>query len=194
MNINRAQLKAIADGVLDKLGEDPNKYDPSNLTLEEQILLAAANEIVGMLRQSLIDKKGVASGDLLQSLDTSNATRSGDTITVNILAAPHWKAFEYGTPKGTMPRIKDIEEWITAKGISIRRSKSESKQSVLERRHSLAVAIAKKIYARGTIQRFGYKGSNFVQDVLTDDNLQQIGNILGEKYGMKLAIYLTAED
>lgn len=193
MNINRAQLKAIADGVLDNLGEDPNKYDPDNNTLEEQILLAAANQIVDMLRQSLIDKKGVASGDLLQSLQTSNTTRSGNDLSVNIMAAPHWKAFEYGTPKGTMPRIKDIEEWITAKGISIRRSKGESKQSVLERRHSMAVAVAKKIYARGTIQRFGYKGSNFIQDVLTDDNLQQVANILAEKYGVKLAIYATAE-
>lgn len=193
MNINRAQLKAIADGIFDKLGEDPNKYEPTNYTLEEQILLAAANQIVDMLRQSLIDKKGVATGDLLQSLETSNTIRSGDTITVNILAAPHWKAFEYGTPKGTMPSIKGLEEWITAKGIPIRRSKSESKQSVLERRHSMAVAIAKKIYARGTIQRFGYKGSNFVQDVLTDENLQQVANILAEKYGMKLAIYATTE-
>lgn len=193
MNINRAQLQAIADGVLDNLGEDPNKYDPSNNTLEEQILLAAANQIVEMLRQSLIDKKGVATGDLLQSLQTSDTTRSGNDLSVNIMAAEHWRDFEYGTPKGKMPRIKDIEEWITAKGISIRRSKNEATQSVLERRHSLAVAIAKKIYARGTIQRFGYKGSNFIQDVLTDDNMQQIANILAEKYGVKLAIFATAE-
>jgi hypothetical protein len=93
-----------------------------------------------------------------------------------------------------MPSIKSIEEWITAKGIPVRRSRGQSKQSVLDRRHSMAIAIAKKIYLKGTIKRFGYKGSDFIKEVLTDQNLQVISDIIAEKYGMKLAIYATTEE
>jgi hypothetical protein len=194
MNINRAQLEALANGVFDSLGEDPSKYDPANNTLEEQILAAAANQLVEMLRVSLQEKKGTATRDLLQSLETSQTTKSGDTVNAKIVGSEHWKYFEYGRKRGKMPPIKSIEEWITAKGIAVRKSKGESKQSVLDRRRSMAIAIAKKIGAKGTIKRFGYKGSDFIKEVLTDQNLQVISDIIAEKYGMKLAIYATTEE
>ena len=53
-------------------------------------------------------------------------------------------------PKGF---AKDIERWMSFKGISPEGGKT---------RIQSARAIADSIYKKGTIKRFGYKGSNFI--------------------------------
>ena len=191
--MNKAQLEAIASGILDTLGEDPAKYDPSNLTAEQQIIQAAAQMITDDLRRSLQEKKGTASRDLLQSLEASRVTQTGNTIQANVVGSEHWKYFEYGRKRGKRPPIKSIEEWITAKGIPVRKSKGESKLSVMERRRGMAFAIARSIGAKGTVKRFGYKGSGFVREVLTPENLQVISDALAKMYGERLAIYATID-
>jgi hypothetical protein len=191
--MNKAQLEAIASGILDTLGEDPAKYDPSNLTAEQQIIQAAAQMITDDLRRSLQEKKGTASRDLLQSLEASRVTQTGDLVEAKIVGSEHWKYFEYGRKRGKRPPIKSIEEWITAKGIPVRKSKGESKLSVMERRRGMAFAIARSIGAKGTVKRFGYKGSGFVREVLTPANLQVISDALAKMYGDRLAIYATID-
>ena len=191
--MNKAQLEAIASGILDTLGEDPAKYDPSNLTAEQQIIQAAAQMITDDLRRSLQEKKGTASRDLLQSLEASRVTQTGDLVEAKIVGSEHWKYFEYGRKRGKRPPIKSIEEWITAKGIPVRKSKGESKLSVMERRRGMAFAIARSIGAKGTVKRFGYKGSGFVREVLTPENLQVISDALAKMYGDRLAIYATID-
>ena len=191
--MNKAQLEAIASGILDTLGEDPAKYDPSNLTAEQQIIQAAAQMITDELRRSLQEKKGTASRDLLQSLEASRVTQTGNTIQANVVGSEHWKYFEYGRKRGKRPPIKSIEEWITAKGIPVRKSKGESKLSVMERRRGMAFAIARSIGAKGTIKRFGYQGSGFIKEVLTPANLQVISEALAKMYGERLAIYATID-
>lgn len=193
--MNKAQLEAIASGILDTLGEDPAKYDPSNLTAEQQIIQTAAQMITDDLRRSLQEKKGTASRDLLQSLEASRVTQTGNTIQANVVGAKHWEEFEYGRPKKQYPppRVKDIEEWITAKGIPVRKSKGQSKLSVMQQRKGMAIAISRAIYNNGTIKRFGYQGSRFVRDVLTPDNLQVISDALARMYGERLAIYATID-
>jgi hypothetical protein len=194
MNINKAQLEAIASGVLDSLGEDENLYSPDNYTFEERILAGVANEVVRLLKQSLLDKDGNASRTLTQSIDTSGVRREGTGVVAPIVGESHWRYFEYGRKRGKRPPIKSIEEWITAKGIAVRKSKAESNQSVLDRRRSMAIAIANKIASKGTIKRFGYKGSGFVSEVLTSTNIQAISDIIAAKYGEKLAVYVTLPD
>lgn len=191
--MNKAQLEAIASGILDTLGEDPAKYDPSNLTAEQQIIQAAAQMITDDLRRSLQEKKGTASRDLLQSLEASRVTQTGDLVEAKIVGSEHWKYFEYGRKRGKRPPVKSIEEWITAKGIPVRKSKGESKLSVMERRRGMAFAIARSIGQRGTIKRFGYQGSGFIKEVLTPANLQVISEALAKMYGERLAIYATID-
>jgi len=191
--MNKAQLEAIASGILDTLGEDPSKYDPSNLTAEQQIIQTAAQMITEDLRRSLLEKKGTASRDLLQSLEASRVTQTGNLIQANVMGSEHWKYFEYGRKRGKRPPIKSIEEWITAKGIPVRKSKGESKLSVMERRRGMAFAIARSIGAKGTVKRFGYKGSGFIREVLTPENLQIISDALARMYGERLAIYATID-
>lgn len=191
--MNKAQLEAIASGILDTLGEDPSKYDPSNLTAEQQIIQAAAQMITDDLRRSLQEKKGTATRDLLQSLEASRVTQTGDLVEAKIVGSEHWKYFEYGRKRGKRPPIKSIEEWITAKGIPVRKSKGESKLSVMERRRGMAFAIARSIGQRGTIKRFGYQGSGFIKEILTPANLQVISDALARMYGERLAIYATID-
>jgi hypothetical protein len=64
---------------------------------------------------------------------------------------------------------------------------------VLERRKSMAIAIARKIHSKGTIQRFGYKGSNFIADVLTQQNVDTIAQKLSDLTGLRLTAYVTTE-
>lgn len=195
MNINKAQLRAIAEGVLDSLGSDPKLYEPSNFTLEERVLIACANEVARLYRDSLIRKEGTASRSLLQSIDASDTVqKSGNEISVAVVGDESWKWFEYGRRAGKRPPIKSIEEWITAKGIRVRQSRQESKQTVLQRRRSMAFAIAKKIGEKGTIKRFGYQGSGFVSEVLTPENITIISEVIAEQYGKKLSIYVTMDD
>lgn len=191
--MNKAQLEAIASGILDTLGEDPSKYDPSNLTAEQKLIQAAAQMITDDLRRSLQDKKGTASRDLLQSLEASRVTQTGDLVEAKIVGSEHWKYFEYGRKRGKRPPIKSIEEWITAKGIPVRKSKGESKLSVMERRRGMAIAIARAIGQRGTIKRFGYQGSGFIKEVLTPANLQVISDALARMYGERIAISATID-
>lgn len=191
--MNKAQLEAIASGILDTLGEDPAKYDPSNLTAEQQIIQTAAQMVTDEIRKSLLEKKGTATRDLLQSLEASRVTQTGNLIQANVMGSEHWKYFEYGRKRGKRPPIKSIEEWITAKGIPVRKSKGESKLSVMERRRGMAFAIARSIGAKGTVKRFGYKGSGFIREVLTPENLQIISDALARMYGERLAIYATID-
>lgn len=191
--MNKAQLEAIASGILDTLGEDPAKYDPSNLTAEQQIIQTAAQMVTDEIRKSLLEKKGTATRDLLQSLEASRVTQTGNLIQANVMGSDHWKYFEYGRKRGKRPPIKSIEEWITAKGIPVRKSKGESKLSVMERRRGMAFAIARSIGAKGTVKRFGYKGSGFIREVLTHENLQIISDALARMYGERLAIYATID-
>ena len=191
--MNKAQLEAIASGILDTLGEDPAKYDPSNLTAEQQIIQAAAQMITEDLRRSLIEKGGTATRDLLQSLEASRITQTGDIIEAKINGEKHWRYFEYGRKKGQRPPLKSIEDWITAKNIPVRKSKGQSKLSVMEQRKSMAMAIRNAIGKRGTIKRFGHKGSGFIKEVLTPENLQVISDALARMYGERLAIYATID-
>jgi hypothetical protein len=57
----------------------------------------------------------------------------------------------------------------------------------------MAIAIAKKIHSRGTIKRFGYKGGNFIGDVLTPANIDAIAQHLGDALGKPITAYVTSE-
>ncbi len=192
MNINKAQLEALAAGVLDSLGTDEKFYSPDDYTLEQRVLAGVANELVIQLKKSLQEKNGNASRDLTQSLNTSNVRRVGNGLSVAVTGESHWKYFEYGRKPGKRPPIASIEEWITEKGIRV--AKGKGTQTVLERRRGMAIAIANKIAAKGTIKRFGYKGSGFIKEVINPQNIAKISEIMARAYGQKIALYVTMDD
>lgn len=124
-------------------------------------------------------------------------TPSGITIGIEMADYYQWVEDGRGPTKTTTaskPTLaQSLEQWISAKGIQVRQSKGESKQSVLERRKSMAIAIARKIHSKGTIERFGYKGSNFIADVITQQNVDTIAQKLSDITGLRISVYLSTE-
>lgn len=190
MNITKAQLDAINKGLLDKFGI-PDSPMPNSLLAD--LVLGVAERLVDALRQDITEKKLVATKNLRSSVNIGDFQENANGVTVPIEMASYYFWADQGRRKGKRPPITSIEEWISAKGIPVRKSKEQSTQSVLEARKSMALAIAKKIASKGTIKRFGYKGGNFIGDVLTPANIDAIAQHLGDALGKPITAYVTSE-
>jgi len=194
MNINKAQLLYINSGELDKLGE-------SNELVSGDALLNVAQFLCDKLRESATRKNVVASKELRSGINTSDLVENGANVEVSIVMPLQWRYAEHGRKPtkrghiaGTPFLWQSIEQWITAKGIPVRQNKGESKMTVLERRHGMAVAIANKIHKSGTIKRFGYKGSGFISEVMTPANQKIIAEHLAELVGKKIGLIFSVKE
>jgi len=190
VNITKAQLDAINKGLLDKFGIADS---PMPNSLLADLVLGVAQRLVDALRQDITEKKLVATKNLRSSVNIGDFQKNANGVTVPIEMANYYLWADQGRRKGKRPPIASIEEWISAKGIQVRKSKEQSSQSVLEARKSMALAIAKKIASKGTIKRFGYKGGNFIGDVLTPANIDAIAQHLGDALGKPITAYVTSE-
>jgi hypothetical protein len=193
MSISKSQLDALNKGLLDNIGVSANDPDLKAGNLLEEILQNVAQTLTDALRKEITEKGVTASKSLRSSVNPSNAVTVADGVQVQIVMADYYGWVEEGRRKGKRPPIKSIEEWITAKGIQVRQSNSEGTQSVLDRRRSMAYAIASKIAKKGTIKRFGYKGANFIKDVLTPQNIEAIAQHLSDMAGRKIELYVSTE-
>lgn len=191
-SISKRQLELLASGILDDLG---TVYSPSIFEGDtmEKVLQIVAQVITLALVESAREMDVVATHELIDSIDpTDSRTLGTGSVEVGITMPPHWRGANDGQPPGIRPKIKDIEEWISAKGIPVRQARGHSLKTVLQMRHQMAVAIANKIKKKGTIKRFGYKGSHFIERVMTPDNIAKIGELVAKLYGQKIDIYLNA--
>ena len=189
--------------MLDRFGKQANDPTLNEGGLLGEILQNVATTLNDALRKELTEKQAVATKQLRSSIDSTQAVPIADGVSVSIVMNDYYQRVEEGTtPKqwadevkrvGFQRKIQDLEEWISAKGIQVRQNKKQSGQSVLDARRSLAYAIASKIAKRGTIKRFGYKGANFIKDVLTPQNIEAIAQHLGEMYGRKIELFVTVE-
>lgn len=89
----------------------------------------------------------------------------------------YWKYLENGrgvTRNGQGGIVqRQIKTWITWKGISpadvLQKMNPNSKRLPFPKAmESLSYLIARSIHRKGTIKRFGYKGSNFLRETLTE--------------------------
>ena len=196
MNITKAQLDAINKGLLDKFGIADS---PMPNSLLADLVIGVAQRLVDALKEDMRQKKLKATGNLIGETKVVDFQETPNGVTVPIEMASYYLWADQGRGRtrqgnnGGKFLWQSIEEWITAKGIPVRKSRQESGQSVLEARKSMAVAIAKKIHSRGTIKRFGYKGGNFIGDVLTPANIDAIAQHLGDALGKPITAYVTSE-
>lgn len=191
MNISKADLARL-DELLPRIGIDEATAGMGGSVLGDA-MVGVAQVIIDKLKQSAMEKGVKATGNLIQSIRADYPSVTPQGITVAIEMADYYQWVESGRGKGRRPPIASIEQWISAKGIQVRQSKGETKQSVLERRKSMAIAIANKIASKGTIKRFGYKGSNFIADVLTKQNVDVIAQKLSDITGLRISVYLSTE-
>ena len=195
MGITKNQLNAINSGALAKIGQ--NAEDPSfkATNLLEEILLGVAEKLTDALREDILKKNVKASGNLIQSFDASNVYKVADGVTAEIRAADYWYYVDQGrgaTKKGHTPGTlflwERIDDWLGRKGIATPPDFKKEGDSVDDARENFARVIAKKIHRKGTIKRFGYKGANFVADVLNQQSINAIAEHLGEAFGQRIAI------
>lgn len=184
MGITKNQLNAINSGALSKIGQ--NAEDPSfkATNLLEEILLGVAKELTDALREDLFKKDLKSTGNLIQSINASNVYKVADGVTAEISAASYWPEVDQGQKPGTIVSIKSLEEWVANK----RQMRQELGLNTKEQVKSFAVVVARKIKQKGTIKRFGYKGANFVRDVLNQQSINAIAEHLGEAFGQRIAI------
>jgi len=194
MSITKAQLDAINSGILDRLGISQSEADAvMGGSVLGEALANTATAIIKELEKDIRAKKLTATKSLLQKIDPTNYVETANGVTLAITMVNYYQWVEDGRKRGKRPPIASIEEWISRKGIQVRKSKGESKQSVLERRRSMAIAIANKIAAKGTIKRFGYKGGDFIKDVLTPQTIEAIAGSIGDVIGRQVQVFVTTE-
>lgn len=103
--------------------------------------------------------------------------------TVEIYMAEYGKTVDEGRrKKAKVPKgfENDILEWMSFRGISAKQGKS---------RLESAKAIANSIYREGTIKRFNYKGSNFI-DRAVNDSINIFGDDLLNAFMKDLEVEL----
>ena len=139
-----------------KTGQLPSVYEE---------LQKIFREVVDELRVSA-QKKGLdASGNLIASI-SFNPQILGDSFRFTLNMADYYKDVDKGTKPGHQPPIKELLEWMKFKKIVPRNKAGKRLKSEPKQLENLAFAIQRKIYNRGTIKRFGYKGSNFYSEVI----------------------------
>lgn len=194
MSISKAQLDAINSGVLKSLGKDANDPDLKSGSLLDDLLIGVADRLTKELYDKLTAKELVASQNLRQSIDASEVFKISNGVGVNIKMADYWENVDKGQKPGTIVSVKSLEEWINAKAkvkSSVRPRPGQSMQDAIT---NFATAIAAKIKEKGTIKRFGYKGANFIEEVLSPQNIDAIAQHLSDAFGQRIILSVKIEE
>jgi len=111
------------------------------------------DKIVTQLKDRLAEQGLVASGKLQNSI-YGVVTETG----INIFAEGYGTFVEEGRGPGKMPPRNKILEWVESRNL-------QSINPKYKRPKDIAWMIARSIAEKGTIQRFGYQGSKFIDFV-----------------------------
>lgn len=159
------------------------------------LLKYKANQVIQVMQKHLKQDDTMASSVLFQSI-RPEIKILGDTFIMEIYAEDYWKAVNYGTKPGHRPRVEDIVKWMRHKGIqpapskqSLNRIKTaRSKRTFVDRRLVLAQRIASAIERKGTIKRFGYKGTGFVDKTFNNTWIDEFKKDLLDNLGIQYTL------
>lgn len=160
------------------------------------------NDAITRMRAGISD----ASGELAQSIDYKVKRDGNGIYTFSIEMEPYYYYVDKGRKPGKKPPLKNIEEYITNKGIDVNKEKEKEKTtakkikaalkglspisakiatkakenttSTLKKRKSIAFAIAYKI------GKEGFKGNNFYSNVVNPHWIESFYKDL-EEAGLK---------
>ena len=134
-------------------------------TLTKQAMIRLGKTLVLRYRERIESDNTVATGKLRDSFKYKLTDLNANVIGFEVLAAKYAKVIDEGRKAGRRkPGINSIIAWMKAKGINPNRG------TKLKDYKEAASSIAKFIAERGTIKRFGYKGTNYL-------------NIVAQQYG-----------
>ena len=193
MNISKADLAEL-DQLLPKIGIDEATAGMGGTVLSDAMIFVA-QVIIDKLKESARQKDLKATNNLIQSIQADYPSITPQGIEIAISMADYWERVEYGQKPGTWPHMPSLIQWVGAKASvkQIALKRKGRNQSVDDAIKSFAAVIAKKIHSKGTIKRFGYKGSGFIADVLTKQNVDVIAQKLSDVTGLRISVYLSTE-
>jgi len=193
MNISKADLAAL-DALLPTIGIDEKTAGMGGSVLGDA-MERVAQVLIDKLKQSAREKDLKATNNLIQSIQADFPSVTPDGIEIEISMADYWERVEDGQKPGIWPHMPSLIEWVGAKSSvkQIALKRKGKNQSVDDAIKSFASVIAKKIHSKGTIKRFGYKGSGFIADVLTKQNVDVIAQKLADVTGLRISVYLSTE-
>lgn len=156
-------------------------------TKVKEILEQFGVQLVEDLKESILTKKhGSQTNNAADQSSLAGSIKykifGRDTqVTFSLTMADHWKFVNDGRKKGKRPPADKFDEWQSGKGINalqIYRSKlknpEKSTVTFKKARRSLSFAIAEAIAKKGTIKRFGYRGSLFYTSVINDGRIEKL--------------------
>lgn len=193
MNISKADLARL-DELLPRIGIDEPTAGMGGSVLGDA-MVGVAQVIIDKLKQSAREKDLKATNNLIQSIQADYPSITPQGVEIAISMADYWESVEYGQKPGKWPHMPSLIQWVGAKSSvkQIALKRKGRNQSVDDAIKSFAAVIAKKIHSKGTIKRFGYKGSGFIADVLTKQNVDVIAQKLSDVTGLRISVYLSTE-
>ena len=141
--------------------------------LTKKAMLRLGKLLVSRFKEKMDVDGTVATGKLKDSFTKRMTGFDTNILGVEILAAKYVNVIDEGRGQGkTPPPYRPIIEWMKAKGITPYKGNkaSDYKQA--------AASISKFIGEKGSIKRFGFKGSNFIDIVAKQYAYPEIQNIL----------------
>ncbi len=173
------------DDFLDKLDSiDSRKFADKSDGEIEQLLF----DFIAKLRGNLERDKTDASGALKASIAPLPVEYGNGVVKIAIGLDKHWKDVDQGQkPKGySKEEVRKLQpkifNWIQEKSLTSNRLAKIADEKTLKR--SLSFAIATNILKKGTIKRFGYKGTRFVSRELPqfkENIIKAMGRIFKSK-------------
>jgi hypothetical protein len=194
VSISKAQLDAINRGALANIGKNANDPDLKAGSLLDELLIGVATKLTKELYDKLTEKQTVATKNLRQSIDASGVYKISNGVALDIKMADYWPFVDKGRRKGKRPPVIALEEWIRNKASVKQSVKPKDGQSIDDAIKSFAIAISRKIGSKGTIKRFGYKGANFIEEVLSPQNIDAIAQHLSDAFGQRILISVKMEE
>lgn len=145
-------------------------------SIVEFILRANAPEMEVAVREKLQEDDTIATGKGLDSIESDV-----EDATLTILGEDYLKQVSEGQPAGTVANIDNLIEWVDARSLA-----------PPENVASYAAGIQQAIFKRGTIKRFDYEGTGFI-DFIIDQYMPKIVNDLEVKIAQELELAIAKQ-
>lgn len=145
--------------------------------INAQLKQYGENVLLKGVRGLLDADETVATGDSLESLEIDVKK-----YVLELSGFGYLKLVDEGQPKGTIASIESLKRWVDAKRLA-----------PPDRVEDFAYGVQRAIQKEGTIKRFGYKGSGFIDnaiekftptllDILEQDISARVKMYLEQKY------------
>ena len=155
------------DALIESFGRDRDQFLSSKELVDDAILNWGQGAI-DAIRVVLKKENLFASGSLYQEIEPWKVKKLTNGIQVYLEMLEHWEEVDQGRPKGkklTEQELKSLKDWVQIKGLPSKWRMSTP---------SVVFLVSRALYRKGSIKRYGYKGSNFIETAMGDKIIQDL--------------------